>query len=159
MAGMPQPKAAHTPAANHLAKDTTLVQVALAGSKWKLINRVRREIVANIEDAGAFVAGQAIYVLGSIRLAAANGTIVDSVRPRIPCLKRQAGGKAALQTEHKRMVGTGADIGLVVHRTVRVPVGKVLIKDTRASQAAIRGKSRLGLAEVHPSARKQAHTA
>src|SRR5580700_1269216 len=161
MAGTPQPNAAHTPPADNLAQGAAPVQVALAGSKRQLINRIRREIVPDIEDAGAFVTGQAIHVLGAIRLPATDRAIVDGVGPRVSRLERQPGREATLQAEKESMVCARANIGLVIHRTVRRPAGIVLVKHPRANEAALAAwiKLRFGLAEIYASARKQAHAA
>lgn len=63
---MPQTDAAEFPATNKLVQDPSIVQKAFAVPKRQFVHRIYREIVANIEDAGPFVALQAINILRSV---------------------------------------------------------------------------------------------
>ena len=80
------------------------------------------------------------------------------MRPGVAALERQTVGKAALETEQKRMVSAGANIALVVDRTVRDRrLGIVLVE--RRVQMMLPSLSSCGLvrAEIYASAGKQSH--
>src|SRR5579863_3130564 len=98
MASMPDARAAETPPSHEFPGDTAVVQKGFAGPEREFIDGVGREVVANIEDAGALVARQTIDVLRSIRFATTNGAVVDGVGPGVTALE----GKAAIETALKR---------------------------------------------------------
>src|ERR1019366_1762087 len=88
MARMPGADAAQAPAAHDLSQCPRIVQVILAWAKGEFIYRVRGEVVANVEDAGPLVTGQAVPVFRSVGFTAADRPIVDGMRPRVSRLER-----------------------------------------------------------------------
>jgi hypothetical protein len=66
MSGVPETDTAHLPAAHDLAQDSGTVEKRFPGANGKFIDQIGGDIVADIENAWAFVAGQAIDVFRPI---------------------------------------------------------------------------------------------
>src|ERR1700741_3063060 len=101
MAGVPKADAPQPPTANDLSHHPRTVQIRLTWAKGKIVEGIYAHIVANIEDTGAFVTVQAIYVLWPVGLAASHRTVIDGMRPGITRLKLEALAEASLQRQTK----------------------------------------------------------
>ena len=79
------------------------------------MNNVGSKIVANVEHAGAFVTSEAIDVLGGIRLATTDRSIVDGMRISVAGLERQAVAPVMFEGDSKSVIEAGSDVALIVH--------------------------------------------
>src|SRR5579863_3891057 len=98
MTGMPQPDATQLPASDNLPQHPGILQKSLARSEGEFVHGVQSEILPNIEDAWRLVASEAVDILRTRRLAAANRSVVNRVRPGVAGLE----GKAILHAVFER---------------------------------------------------------
>src|SRR5579862_7064438 len=160
MTGVPDADAAHLPSANYLSYYTRVAQEAFSRTKRQFVDCIHGYIVANVENARTFVAGQAIHVLRTIRFSAADRSVVDGMGPRVAPLKRQSARESPYEAQQERVVRAGTDIGLLVYRTVGISCGIILIERARTNNVPRRIRAiRRRDAEVHSSARKQTNSA
>jgi hypothetical protein len=89
MAGMPQTDSTQTPTAHDSSNHSFTIQEVFSGPEGQLVHGINRDIVPDIKNAGSFIAGQAIDVLRSVGFAAADGAIVNGMRPGIAGLERK----------------------------------------------------------------------
>ena len=111
---MPEANAAELPASEDLADGSRGVEVRFSRAERKFIDGIDGEVVADVENTRTFVALQAVHILRTVRLAAADRAVVNGMGPCIASLKFQPFLEAALQRQSKPVVRTGADIALVV---------------------------------------------
>src|SRR5208337_413999 len=83
VARVPQTNAAQAPTADDFSHGAAAAKKLLAGAEWEFIDGVYREVLTNIEDTRPFVAFQAIHILRSVRLATADRSVIDRVRPGV----------------------------------------------------------------------------
>src|SRR5579862_5693475 len=97
MTGVPQAYATQAPSTNDFSQSARVVGVSFARAERKFVNGIHSDIVANVEDAGAFVALKAVHVFRSVGFAAADRAIVDGMRPGIARLEGDTASKPALK--------------------------------------------------------------
>src|ERR1700731_2435257 len=156
MASVPQANAAHLPASKYLANNPVRVEVWLPRAKWKLVHCVDRDVVADVKNAGPFVALQTVHIFRTIGLAPSHGTVVDRMRPCVSRLKLQTLAEPALQSEPESVIGARPNITLVVDGTKGIAAWIVLVQCADAICVDRIEGYRLG-AQVYCASREQAH--
>src|SRR5215469_4169076 len=159
MTGVVHAHSAQLPASNELPQHAILVEVTGTRAKRKGVDGVCYEVVANVEDAGPFVAGQTVHILRCIGFAATDRTVIDRVRVCVTRLERQTAFQMACEGDTEPIIKTGTDVALVIHRSIRIRVGWVgekLIERPHAIGSGGVERHRFGT-EVYGSAGKQAN--
>src|SRR5579872_2574591 len=148
MASVPKANAAQLPASKDFTHDSGSAQERLSRPKRQIVHSIDSNVVANVENAGPFIALQAVNIFGTVRLAAAHRAVVDGMRPGVTGLKFQALAKATLQRQTECVVSARPDITLVIDRAKGIAAWIVLVQRSHAVAVDRVEGDRFG-AEVH----------
>jgi hypothetical protein len=129
---VPEADTAQLPTSKDFVDDAGRVEERLSSTEREFVNGIDGDIVSDVENARSFIALEAIHVFWPGRLSAADGTVINRMRPRIASLKLQPGFQASFERKSQRIVCTRTDIPLDVDRPERISAGIIRIEGAHA---------------------------
>src|SRR5438477_5459511 len=107
------------PAAQHLSRGTAAGQETLARAKRKLVDRIERQRLTNVNVRTAIVTSEACHVFIGRRVARSESLVSQAVRPHVLRLPRPSTGERTLQGYLKRVEVAVADVSFLAVRAKR----------------------------------------